>query len=106
MSLGGKPHYSVSDAFSTCLRNVDVLLPIMVKGGAKVPGVDGVGGPCAPDGGFFVHKYFVSRGRHCSGIEVVESIEEGVSGKFWVEARGAEEIQCDDRLRKEAVPLV
>ena len=45
-------HYSVGDAFSTCLRDVDVVAPIMVKGGAKVPGIDGVGGPCAPEGEF------------------------------------------------------
>ena len=38
--------------FYTCLRNVDVVSPIMVKGGAEVPGVDGVGGPCAQEGGF------------------------------------------------------
>ena len=64
----------------------------MVKGGAEVPEVDGVGGPCAPEGGVFVHKYFGSRGRHWSGVEIIESIEEGVDEKFWVEARGAEEI--------------
>ena len=51
----------------------------MVKGGAKVPGVDGVGGTCAPEGGFFVHKYSGSRWRHWSGVEIVGSIEEIVS---------------------------
>ena len=54
----------------------------MVKVGAKVPGVDGVGGPCSPEGGFFVHGYFGYRGRHWSGVEIVDSIEEGVGGKF------------------------
>ena len=54
----------------------------MVNGGAEVPGVDGVGGPGAAEGGFFVHQYHGARGRHCSGIEVVESIEEGVGVKF------------------------
>ena len=57
-----------------------------------------MGGPCAPEGEFFVHQYFRFRGRHCSGVEIVESIEEGMGGKFWVEARGAEEIQCYDSL--------
>ena len=71
----------------------------MVKGGAEVPGVDGVGGPGATEGGFFVQQYYRARGRHWSGIEVLESVEEGVGGKFWVEARGAEEIQCYDSLR-------
>ena len=71
----------------------------MVKGGAKVTGVDNVGGPCATEGGFFVHQYPGSQGRHWSGIEIVESIEEGVDVKFLVEDRGAEEIQCDDSLR-------
>ena len=71
----------------------------MAKEGAEVPGVDGVGGPCAKEGGFFVHQYHGFRGRHWSGTEVVESIEEDVGGKFWVKARGAEEIQCDDSLR-------
>ena len=71
----------------------------MVKGGAEVPDVDGVGGSCATEGGFFLHQYHGARGCHWIGIEVVESIEEGVGGKFWVEARGAEEIQCDDSLR-------
>ena len=61
----------------------------MVKGRDEVPGVDGVGGPCATEGGVFLHQYLGSWGRHWSGIEVVESIEEGVGGKFWVEARGA-----------------
>ena len=75
-----------------------MITPIMVKGGAEVPSVDGVGVPCATEGRFFVHQYHGYRGRHWSGIEVVESIEEGVGGKFWVEARGAEEIQCDDIL--------
>ena len=46
-----------------------------------------------------MYQYPGSRGRHWSGIEVVESIEEGMGGIFWVEARGAEEIQCDDSLR-------
>ena len=32
-------------AFSTCLQNVDVVAPIMVKGGAELPSVVGVGGP-------------------------------------------------------------
>ena len=54
----------------------------MVKDGAEVPGVDSVGGPCAMEGGFFMHNYFGSWGRHWSGIEVVESIEEGVGRKF------------------------
>ena len=63
---------------STCLRNIDVVAPIMVKGGAEVPGVDGVGGPCAPEGGFFMHEYFGSWGRHWSGVEIVGPIEEGV----------------------------
>ena len=71
----------------------------MVKGGSKVLGVDGVVSLCATEGGFYVHQYPGSRGCHWSGIEVVESIEEGVGGKFWVEARGAEEIQCYDNLR-------
>ena len=34
----------------------------MVKGGAEVPGVDGVGGPGATEGGFFVHQYHGARG--------------------------------------------
>ena len=55
-SLSGKPHYSVGDAFSACLRNVDVVALIMVKGGAEVPGVDGVGSPCASERKFFVHN--------------------------------------------------
>ena len=48
-SLGGKPHYCVVDAFPTRFRNVDVVTPIMVKGGAEIPGVDGVGGPGATE---------------------------------------------------------
>ena len=82
-----------------CFRNVYVVTPIMVKGGAEVPGVDGMGGPGATEGGFFMHQYHGDRGRHRSSIEVVESVEEGVSGKFWVEARGAKQIQCYDSLR-------
>ena len=78
MSLGEKAHYSVGDAFSKCLQNVDVVAPILVKGGAEVPGVDGVGGPCAPERGFFVHKYFGSWWCHWSGVEIVGSVEEGV----------------------------
>ena len=77
-SLGGKPHYSVGDAFSTCLQNIDVVAPIMVEVGAKVPVVDGVGGPCAPERGFFAQKYFGSWQRHWRGIEIVGSVEEGV----------------------------
>ena len=50
----------------------------MVKGGAKVPGIDGVGDPCAPESGFFVHKYFGSWRRHRRCVEIVESVEEGV----------------------------
>ena len=41
---------------------------------------------------FFAHHYPGSWGHHWSGIEIVESIGEGVDGKFWVKARGAEEI--------------
>ena len=69
-----------------------MVTPIMVKGGAEVPGVDGVGCPGTTEGGYVVHQYHGARERHWSGIEVVESVEEGVGGKFWVEARGEEEI--------------
>ena len=78
MSLGGKPDYSVGNVFSTCLRNVDMVSPIMVKDGAKVPGVDGVGGPCALERGFFVHKNFGSWRHHRHCVEIVGSVEEGV----------------------------
>ena len=62
----------------------------MVKGVAEVPGVDSVGVPGATEGGFFMHHYHGARGRHQSSIEVLKYVEEGVGGKFWVEARGAE----------------
>ena len=62
----------------------------MVKGGAEIPGVDGVDGPGDTEGGVLMHQYHGARGRYRSSIEVVESVEEGVGGKFWVEARGAE----------------
>ena len=62
----------------------------MVKGGDKISGVDGVDGPVATEGGFFMHQYHESRGSHRGSIEVVESVEEGVGRKFCVEARGAE----------------
>ena len=58
--------------------------------GAEIPGVDSIGGPCATEGGFFMYQYHGSRGSHRGSIEVVESVEEGVGGMFWVEARGAE----------------
>ena len=69
-----------------------MITPTMVKGRAELPGVDGVGGPGAMEGGFSMHQYHGSQGRHRSSIEVVESVEEGVGGKVWVEARGAEQI--------------
>ena len=75
-----------------------MVTPIVVKGGAEIPGVDGVGGPGATEGGFFMHQYHGSRGSHRGGIEVVESAEEGMGGKFGVEARGAEQIQCYDSM--------
>ena len=74
----------------TCFRDIYVVTPIMVKGRAEVPGVAGVGGLCATEGKIFVHQYPGFWGRHWSGIEVVESIEEGVGEKFWVEARVVE----------------
>ena len=90
MTLGGKPHYCVVNAFPTRFRNVYVVTLIMVKVGAEILGVDGVGGPDATEGGFFMHRYHGARGRHQSSIEVVDSVEEVVGGTFWVEARGAE----------------
>ena len=62
----------------------------MVEVGSEIPGVDGVGVPGAMEGGVFVHHYNGAQGRHRGSIEVVESVEEGVGGNFWVEARGAE----------------
>ena len=50
----------------------------MMKGGAEVPGVDGVGRPCAPESGFFVHNYFGSWRRHWRCVEIVGSVEESV----------------------------
>ena len=50
----------------------------MVEDRAEVPGVDGMGGPCAPERGFFVHKYFGSWRRHWRGVEILGSVEEGV----------------------------
>ena len=82
-------HTTVS-AFPTGFCNIYVITPIMVKGGAKIPGVDGMGGPGATEGGFFMYQHYGSRGSHRGSIEVVESVEEGVGRKFCVEARGAE----------------
>ena len=59
---------------------------IVVKGGSKIPVVDGVGVPGATEGGFFMHQYHGTRGSHWDGIEVVDSVEDGVVGKVWVEA--------------------
>ena len=59
-----------------------MVTPIMAKGGAKVPGVDDVAGPSAPDGGVFMHQYHGARRRHRSGIEVVDYVEEDVGEKF------------------------
>ena len=89
-SLGGKPHYCVGDAFPTRFHNVYMVTPIMVKGGAEVPDVYGMGVPGATEGGFFLHQYHRAWGSHKSSIEVLEFFEEGVGGKFWVEAKGAE----------------
>ena len=97
--LVGNHTTEAGNAFSTRFRDVYVLTPIMVKGRAKVPGVDSVGGPGATEGKFFMHQYLGARGFHWSGIEVVEYVEEGVGRKFWVEARGAEDMQCYDILR-------
>ena len=62
----------------------------MVKGRSKIPGVDGMDGPGATEGGVFMHQYHGARGSHRGSIEVVESVEEGVGGRFWVEAKGAD----------------
>ena len=67
-----------------------MVTPIVVKCGTDIPGVDSVGGPGATKGRFFMHKYHGYRGSHWGGIEVVDSVEEGVGGKFGVKARGAE----------------
>ena len=67
-----------------------MITPIMVKGGAEIPGVDGMGGPGATEGGFFMYQYHGARERHRGSIEVVESVGEGMGGNFWVEERGAE----------------
>ena len=47
----------------------------MMKVGAKIPDVDGVGGPGATEGGFFMYQYHGARGSHRGGIEAVDSIE-------------------------------
>ena len=70
--------------------NIDVVTPIVVKGGSEIPGVDGTGGLGVTEGGFFMYQYHRARGSHRGSIEVVESVEEGVGEIFWVEARGAE----------------
>ena len=62
----------------------------MVKVGAEIPGDDSVGYPGTTEGGFFMHQYHGARGSHRGNIVVVESVEEGMGGKFWVETRGAE----------------
>ena len=65
----------------------------MVKGGAKIPGIDGVdsvGGPGVTEGRVFMYQYHGARGSHRVSIEVVYSVEEGAGRKFSVEARGAE----------------
>ena len=55
-----------------------MVAPIMVKGGAEVPGVDGVGNLCAPESGFFMYNYFGSWRRHRRCVKIVGSFEEGV----------------------------
>ena len=59
-------------------------------GGDEITGDDGVVGPGATEGGFFMYQYHGDRGSHRGSIEVVEFIEEVVGRKLWVEARGAE----------------
>ena len=69
-----------------------MITPIIVKGGAEIPGIDGMGGPGVTEDGFFVYQYHEAQWSHRGSIEVVESVEEGVGRNFWVEARGAESI--------------
>ena len=63
---------------------------IMVKGWAEIPGVGGMGGPGATEGGFVVYHYHGTQGSHWGSIEVVESVEDGVGGNVWVEDIGVD----------------
>ena len=93
MSIGVRPlvvnHTTVLTMRSSRF-SVYVITPIMVKGTDEIPGVDGTCVPGATEGGFFIYQYHGAWGVHRGSIEVVEYVEEGVGGKFWVEARGAE----------------
>ena len=55
--------------------------------------------------GFGVNDHFCAGGRERTLIEIVGTKEEGVGGKFWIEAGVAEQIQSDDCLGDQPIPF-
>ena len=46
--------YSFGDMFGAGPRNVDAVIPVVVRGGSKIPTVDTMGGPGATVAGCFM----------------------------------------------------
>jgi hypothetical protein len=53
--FGGQENQGVGDAFGSCFPNPNAMTPIMFHGGADVPAVNGVRGPCAANAGLLVY---------------------------------------------------
>lgn len=52
--MGGEPREGVDDALCGGFGDPDAIAAVVASGGAQVPSIDGMGGPSAANGWFFV----------------------------------------------------
>ena len=89
----GEPGEGVGDSFGASVADPSAVAAVMVKSRAKVPAVDGVWGPSAANGRFFVYEDAGTGGCERGSVVVEGAVKLSLGGKEWVDARAAEKIQ-------------
>ena len=96
----------VADSSGARIPEPNGVTPVGLKRRTRVPTVGAVWGPRGAFGGLDVDQDSNARGRNGRAIEVDGAMELGMRRKFGVDARAAEEIECEFSLGQEPIPKV
>ena len=97
--FGREPRECVAHSRGSGVPHPDSVAAVAVAGGADIPAVGGVWGPCGAFGGFDVDQYSDSGRGKWSSVEVEHAVELGVGRKLGVDTRSTEEVERQFSLR-------